>query len=110
VPDRPQQYRPAKPAGAAYHPDPRPNAHRRGYTRDWQKARLRFLAAHPLCSECEKDGRVEPATVVDHNTPHKGDPGLFWNESNWSPLCGRHHNIKTATRDGGFGRPPKDQT
>lgn len=47
---------------------------------------------------------LTPATVVDHVIPHKGDKKFFWDENNWQPLCKRHHDIKTATEDGGFGR------
>ena len=62
-----------------------------------------FLAAHPLCDLCQRDGRVMPAAVVDHITPHRGDQTLFWDESNWQPLCKRCHDTKTAREDGGFG-------
>ena len=61
-----------------------------------------FLAAHPLCALCQRDGRVMPAAVVDHITPHRGDQTLFWDESNWQPLCKRCHDAKTAREDGGF--------
>ncbi|WP_085981300.1 MULTISPECIES: HNH endonuclease signature motif containing protein [unclassified Paenibacillus] len=47
-------------------------------------------------------GKLEPATVVDHITPHKGDMGLFWDQGNWQPLCATCHSIKTAKEDGGF--------
>jgi 5-methylcytosine-specific restriction protein A len=51
-----------------------------------------FLLAHPLCCMCEQQGRIEPATVVDHITPHKGDAVLFWDEANWQALCKVHHD------------------
>ncbi|WP_144469068.1 HNH endonuclease signature motif containing protein, partial [Bacillus pumilus] len=35
--------------------------------------------------------------------PHKGDKKLFWDSSNWQPLCASCHNRKTAKEDGGFG-------
>lgn len=68
----------------------------RGYGYRWQKARARYLAAHPLCVECRKVGSVVVATVVDHITPHRGDADLFWDESNWQPLCKPHHDLKTG--------------
>lgn len=71
----------------------------RGYGYRWQKARVQFLAAHPLCKRCLKAGQVTAATVVDHIVPHRGDWGLFWCVSNWQPLCETHHNRKTATED-----------
>lgn len=41
---------------------------------------------------CTKEGMVTLATVVDHITPHKGNPALFWSRTNWQPLCTMHHN------------------
>lgn len=64
----------------------------RGYNYRWQKARERFLRANPLCAYCQREGRLTAATVVDHVTPHKGNNDLFWDESNWQPLCSYHHN------------------
>lgn len=67
-----------------------------------------FLRAYPLCAECERQGRVAPATVVDHIIPHKGNYDLFWDMSNWQSLCKPCHDRKTA-REGrwgdGRGRP-----
>jgi len=53
---------------------------------------------------CQQRGKLTPATVVDHITPHRGDWDLFWDSSNWQPLCKPDHDHKTATEDGGFGR------
>jgi len=65
----------------------------RGYGAKWQKARATFLRSHPLCVMClEQDGRAEPATVVDHRIPHRGNQALFWDENNWQPLCATHHS------------------
>jgi 5-methylcytosine-specific restriction protein A len=84
--------------------DRRGSAADRGYGGRWQKARLTFLSRQPLCVECAKSDRTELATIVDHVIPHKGDQDLFWDTSNWQPLCKRHHDQKTAREDGGFGR------
>lgn len=65
----------------------------------WNKARRVFLAAHPLCEECLKEGRYTKATVVDHIIPHRGDPKLFWDESNWQALCKKCHDKKTGKYD-----------
>lgn len=81
----------------------RPSARARGYDGKWERARLRFLGEHPLCVVCEREGRLTAASVVDHITPHKGDQRLFWDESNWQPLCAPCHSEKTAREDGGFG-------
>lgn len=64
----------------------------RGYGYKWQKARLRFLTENPLCCYCQEQGRVTPATVVDHKIPHQGDQDLFWSRDNWQPLCTSCHS------------------
>lgn len=74
----------------------RPSAAKRGYGRPWQKASKEFLRRRPICAQCRKDGRTTAAAVVDHKTPHKGDQRLFWDVSNWQPLCKRCHDVKTA--------------
>ena len=68
----------------------------RGYDRRWRKARLCYLREHPLCVECQRHGRVTPATVVDHIQPHRGNRDLFWDVENWQPLCKGCHDKKTA--------------
>ena len=65
----------------------------------WRKARERFLKCHPLCVQCQREGRLVKATVVDHIKPHRGNPILFWDERNWQPLCKHHHDVKTMTED-----------
>lgn len=86
----------------------RPSAARRGYGYKWRKESKAYLDAHPLC-ECEEckagELRVTPAEVVDHITPHKGDHRLFWARWNWQAMSRACHNRKTASEDGGFGRP-----
>ena len=88
-------------------PQPRPSARERGYTTAWEKARAAYLRKHPLCRECEAQGRFVPATVVDHIKPHKGDMKIFWDSANWQPLCKQCHDRKTAREDGAFGNAPK---
>lgn len=71
----------------------------RGYNYRWQQARAQYLRAHPLCCYCEREGLVTPATVVDHIIPHRGDERLFWDESNWAPLCARCHSSTKAREE-----------
>ena len=71
----------------------------RGYDSRWQRERLAFLAAHPLCVECQKRGVYTKATVVDHIIPHRGDRVLFWDRDNWQALCKQCHDKKTGTED-----------
>lgn len=81
------------------HANDRDSAYERGYSSRWQKVRKRFLAKYPLCAECERTGKLTPATVVDHIKPHRGDKALFWDENNWQPLCKKCHDRKTRTVD-----------
>ena len=74
----------------------RGGADARGYNAKWRKARLAYLRLHPLCVSCLAEGRLEPATVVDHIIPHRGDQRLFWDMSNWQPLCRGCHDRKTG--------------
>ena len=85
----------------AMHPEAVRSARKAGYSKQWEKASKRYLQSHPLCARCmAKDPPVyRKAEVTDHIIPHRGDPKLFWNESNWQPLCKRCHDIKTLTED-----------
>ena len=65
------------------------------YDYRWEQASKRYRQEHPLCAECERQGRVAAAECVDHIAPHRGDKSLFWLESNWQPLCDACHRSKT---------------
>lgn len=70
----------------------------------WDAARTAFLRENPCCVMCKySEGKIARATVVDHIVPHRGSLELFWDQANWQPLCARHHSVKTAKEDGGFG-------
>jgi len=72
----------------------------RGYGYRWRKYREWFLKQHPLCARCREEGKLEPATVVDHIVPVTGaDDQRFWDTDNHQALCDRCHNIKRATED-----------
>ena len=75
------------------------SASSRGYGSRWQRFRKRFLAAHPLCEECMKQGRYTKATDIDHIKAHRGDPELFWDLENMMALCHSCHSKKTARED-----------
>lgn len=64
----------------------------------WRREREAYLQEHPVCVICGTK-----ANTVDHITPHRGDPMLFWAHWNWQPMCPRCHGRKTASEDGGFG-------
>ena len=75
----------------------RGGADARGYDSAWRKARKSYLEEHPLCEECRKNGKLTPASVIDHIIPHRGDKKLFWDETNWQPLCKDCHDKKTGS-------------
>ncbi|MGI6695740.1 MAG: HNH endonuclease [Christensenellales bacterium] len=75
----------------------RENATVRGYDAKWRASRKRYLRRYPLCIECRRNGKLVPATVVDHIFPHRGDEVLFWDEKNWQPLCKSCHDRKTGS-------------
>ncbi|VVM59464.1 HNH endonuclease [Pseudomonas fluorescens] len=75
----------------------------RGYGYKWQKARERYLRDHPLCVYCARQGLTAAASVVDHKAPHRGDQDLFWDASNWQPLCKPcHDSVKQAEEAAGL--------
>lgn len=70
-------------------------------TTRWIKGRRLYLAKHPLCVFCHRRGLTQPARVVDHKIPHKGDVDLFFDESNWQGLCKTcHDSVKKAEEQG----------
>ena len=77
------------------HDKKRKSSTQRGYDTRWQKARRMYLNQHPLCLACQKEHRTTTATVVDHIKPHRGNQHLFWDVSNWQPLCKQCHDKKT---------------
>src|SRR3954469_6410983 len=74
-------------------------ARQRGYDSRWEKARRSFLASHPYCVKCAERGTVTQATVVDHIVKHNQNWSVFWDKSNWQPLCAPHHNSLKQRED-----------
>jgi len=72
-------------------------ANERGYNYRWQLVSRQFLKLNPLCVMCKESGIVTAATDVDHILPHRGNKELFWDQSNWQPLCKSHHGKKSAS-------------
>lgn len=67
----------------------------------WRKLREWVLNAEPLCRYCMESETIEPATVVDHVRPHKGDPLLFWDPNNLQPLCAACHDGRKQSEERG---------
>lgn len=66
----------------------------KGYDRDWDIYRFRFLHHNPNCYCCG-----QKATVVDHIKAHKGDNNLFKNLKNHMQMCTSCHNYVTGKFD-----------
>lgn len=73
----------------------RGSANERGYGHRWRRLRLMFLRAHPLCVECQRVGRVVPATDVDHIVTKRDGGTDAWD--NLQALCHACHSRKTMT-------------
>jgi len=72
--------------------DGRASSTARGYGYQWQVERADYLIANPVCVHCRELGIIVASRVVDHITPHRGDPVLFWDRTNWQALCITCHN------------------
>jgi 5-methylcytosine-specific restriction protein A len=77
----------APPTHRSHPPAVRRNSRDRGYTTEWNKASAAHLRASPICRYCG-----EPATLVDHLYPHRGDQTIFWNRMYWVSSCARCHS------------------
>jgi hypothetical protein len=66
----------------------------------WRKKRLRQLTESPLCTFCEKQGKVTAATVADHIEPHRGDAAKFWNNPLQSLCATCHSSVKQREENG----------
>lgn len=102
MPRLPPKYRRKSTATADYERH-RKSAAKRGYDREWRKARKQFLAHNPLCLECQAEKVITASTQVDHIVPHNGDPILFWDTDNWQALCHTHHSRKTRRESAQVG-------
>lgn len=61
--------------------------------------RAKWLSLHPLCVECEEQGRVTAGQVVDHIFPlWKGGRDDY--ETNGQTLCNEHHDAKSLIEAG----------
>jgi 5-methylcytosine-specific restriction protein A len=68
---------------------------KRLYGHAWRRLRKAWLAEHPWCEECFKQGFYVQAEQVHHRVPHRGDVDVFW-ESPLESLCASCHSRKTA--------------
>ena len=76
----------------------------------WRGIRNAILQRHPLCAECQRQGRITAATEVHHlipverGTDIRGKEELAYNLSNLEPLCHAchleaHARLRSGTRE-----------
>lgn len=84
--------------------DRRPSARERGYDRQHEVERRRYLATHATC-EARLPGCSYRATVLDHKDGMGPNGPFGHDESNWQALCANCHGRKTAEQTpGGINR------
>lgn len=71
----------------------RPKRHAFYASTQWRKLRKLYRSAHPLCEECERNGIVRLAEMVDHIVPI-ANGGAALDERNLQSLCRACHNKK----------------
>lgn len=67
----------------------------RGYDADWQRFRRYFLSRHPLCSDCQSEGRLSTANEVHHVEKVADNPARRLDSTNCMALCKPCHSIRT---------------
>lgn len=70
-----------------------------------QRTRERYFRLHPLCVMCEKEGRTNVATELDHIVALVN--GGTNADGNRQGLCAEHHKVKTAKDVGKTYTPRK---
>jgi 5-methylcytosine-specific restriction protein A len=82
-----------------YQRDPESN---KRYGRSWKRIRDRYIKTHPLCEECQRQGRLTPAEEVHHIIPLAN--GGSNNKENLMSLCKSCHSRITAQSGDRWGR------
>jgi len=71
------------------------------YTTRWRELRKAQLQREPWCHLCHAAGRRTRASIVDHRTPHRGNPDLFFDPGNLASLCKPHHDATKQREEAG---------
>jgi 5-methylcytosine-specific restriction protein A len=79
-----------------YERDPESN---KRYGRAWKRIRDRYIKPHPLCEECEKQGRLTPAEEVHHILPlSKGGGNEAYNLMSLCKSCHSRITVESSDR------------
>lgn len=84
-----------------YQRDPKIN---RRYGRAWRAIRARYVAAHPLCEDCQQQGILTPVAEVHHIVPL--EHGGSHDEGNLRSLCKPCHSRQSALDGDRWRRQP----
>ena len=97
------QYCPAhqKLVSAQYNRYGRSPEMKRRFNGAWPGIRRRYIAVHPLCEVCQREGRITAASEVHHIVPLSA--GGSHAESNLMALCKPCHSRITAREGGRWG-------
>lgn len=82
-----------------YQRDPTSN---KRYGRAWKRIRDRYIKAHPLCEECQKNGVLTTAEEVHHILPLSRGGGN--DSSNLMSLCKSCHSRITVEMGDRWGK------
>lgn len=74
------------------------------FTNRWKARRLAQLGRVPWCEPCKAAGRSRPATVADHDPPHRGDEHAFFHGPLKSLCDTCHSSAKQREEREGFSR------
>src|SRR5215510_10954341 len=70
-------------------------------TQRWQRLRRMKLREHPLCEACLAQGRIEPASAVDHRVRVTAGGNPYPVLDQLASLCASCHNSKTRAEQAG---------
>ncbi|MDT3768202.1 HNH endonuclease [Gleimia hominis] len=98
----------AKAEDARYRKYQRDPAINKRYDSRWRKIRAAYVAQHPLCEDCLKQGRYTPVQEVHHVLPleHGGTHDF----GNLRSLCKPCHSRQTALDDDRWRQQPRVYT